>query len=162
MMRAAGIVALCALAVVGLRTEVVDPVRVDGVSMAPTLEEGQVIVVNKRDRHPVRGDVVIVRSPKDGEPVMKRVVGVEGDVVAIRDALLFVNDVEVKEPYVDHEMIDALFYGPVTVGRGSVLVMGDNRANSIDSRSYGDVPLRDVTGTVVLRLWPFEGDLSAR
>ena len=69
-------------------------------------------------------------------------------------AILFVNGVQVQEPYVDHESIEALYYGPVTVARGSVLVMGDARANSIDSRSHGDVPLRDVTGIAVARLWP--------
>ncbi len=147
-------VALMVLAAVGLRTLVVEPVRVASASMAPTLEEGDVVVVNKLDRAPGRGDLVTLLSPQDGERVLKRVVGVGGDVVAIRDAILYVNDVEVAEPYVDHASIDALYYGPVTVTRGSVLVLGDNRASSIDSRLYGEVPLPDVTGTVVARLWP--------
>lgn len=93
--------------------------------------------------------------------MMKRVVGVGGDVVAIRDAILFVNDVEVKEPFVDHESIDALYYGPITVTRGSILVLGDARANSIDSRTYGVVPLNDVTGTVIASLWPVGGNPSS-
>lgn len=147
-------VVLTALAVVGLRAEVAEPVRVTGVSMAPTLEKGQFVVVNKRDRTPERGDLITLRSPVNGERMLKRVIGLGGDVVDIRDAILFVNDVEVKEPYVDHESIDALYYGPVTVAKGSVHVMGDARADSIDSRSYGDVPLRDVTGTVVARILP--------
>ena len=154
MIRAALAVALTALAVVGLRAEVVEPVRVASTSMAPVLEQGDVVVVHKLDREPARDDLVTLRSPQDGERVLKRVVGVGGDVVAIRDAILYVNDVEVQEPYVDHESIDALYYGPVTVTRGSVLVLGDSRADSIDSRSYGEVSLRDVTGTVVARLWP--------
>ena len=154
MIRAALAVALTALAVVGLRAEVVEPVRVASDSMAPTLRQGEVVVVNKRARTPARDDLVTLRSPQDGERVLKRVVGVGGDVVAIRDAILYVNDVEVQEPYVDHESIDALYYGPVTVTKGSVLVLGDSRADSIDSRSYGEVSLRDVTGTVVVRLWP--------
>ena len=151
---AASAAVLTALAVVGLRAEVVEPVRIAGVSMAPTLESDQLVLVDKRDRTPERGDLITLRSPENGERVLKRVVGIGGDVVDIRDAVLFVNDVEVKEPYVDHESIDALYYGPVTVSRGSVLVMGDARADSIDSRTYGDVPLRDVTGTVIARLWP--------
>ena len=154
-------VVLTALAVVGLRAEVAEPVRVDGGSMAPTLEQGQVVVINKRDREPSRGDVITLRSPLDGERVLKRVVGVSGDVVAIRDALLYVNEVEVVEPYVDHESIDALYYGPVTVAKGSVLVLGDARANSVDSRKYGNVSLRDVTGTVVARIWPPGADPSS-
>jgi signal peptidase I len=152
--RAALAVALTALVMLGLRAEVVEPVRVAGGSMAPTLHTGQVVVVNKRDRTPARGDLITFRSSPNGELMLKRVVGLGGDVVDIRDAILFVNDVQVSEPYVDHGSIDALYYGPVTVAAGSVLVMGDARASSIDSRTYGDVPLQDVTGTAVVRLWP--------
>jgi signal peptidase I len=150
----ASVMVLTALAVVGLRTEVVEPVRVAGVSMAPTLQKGQVVLVSKRDREPERGDLITLRSPQDGRPVVKRVIGVGGDVVDIRDAILFVNNNRVSEPYVDHETIDALYYGPVTVATGSVLVMGDARADSVDSRTYGDVPLTEVTGTVAASLWP--------
>lgn len=152
--RVALAVALTALLLIVVRAEIVEPVRVAGVSMAPTLEEGQVVVVNKRDRTPTRGDLITFRSPQEGELMLKRVVGIGGDVVDIRDSILFVNDVQVSEPYVDHESIDALYYGPVTVAAGSVLVMGDARASSIDSRTYGDVPLQDVVGTAVVRLWP--------
>jgi len=155
MIRSAALaIALTALVLVGLRIEVVEPVRVTGTSMAPTLEKGDVVVVNKRDRTPERGDLITLRSPQNGERMLKRVVGVGGDIVDIRDAILFVNDVEVKEPYVDHDSIDALYYGPVPVSAGSVLVLGDARAGSIDSRAYGLVPLQDVTGTVLARLWP--------
>lgn len=160
--RAALAVAMMVLAVVGLRAEVLEPVRVAGASMAPTLEQGDVVVVNKLDTEPARGDLITLRSPQDGERVLKRVVGVGGDVVAIRDAILYVNDVEVLEPYVDHESIDALYYGPVTVATGSVLVLGDSRADSIDSRAYGQVSLHDVTGTVVARLWPPGPNASSR
>lgn len=152
--RAGLAVAVMVFVVVGLRAEVVAPVRVASGSMAPTLQEGDVVVVSKLDKDPARGDLVTLRSPQDGELVLKRVVGVGGDVVAIRDAILYVNDMEIEEPYVDHESIDALYYGPVTVTMGSVLVLGDSRADSIDSRSYGEVSLHDVTGTVVARLWP--------
>ena len=162
MIRAAVGVALAALAVVGLRAEVAEPVRVTGGSMAPTLRQGDVVMVNKRDQTPGRGDLVTLRSPDDGARVVKRVVAVGGDIVAIRDAVLFVNDVKVEEPYVDHESVDALYYGPVTVQRGSVLVLGDARADSIDSRSYGPVPLHEVTGTVVARLWPTGTDRPRR
>ena len=152
--RSALAVAVMVLAVVGVRGRVVEPVRVAGASMAPTLEQGDVVVVNKLDREPGRGDLVTFRSPLDGTRMLKRVVGVGGDVVAIRDAILYVNDVEVQEPFVDHESIDALYYGPVTVTQRAVLVLGDFRADSTDSRTYGEVSLRNVTGTVVARLWP--------
>lgn len=154
LIRAAATVALVALAVVGLRALVIEPVRVASGSMTPTLGKGDVVVVNKLDREPARGDLVTFRSPQDGERVVKRVVGIGGDVVAIRDAILYVNEVEVDEPYVDHESIDALYYGPVTVANGWVLVLGDARADSIDSTTYGAVSAGEITGTVVSRLWP--------
>jgi len=147
-------VALTALVLVGLRVGAVEPVKVSGISMSPTLEKGQVVAINRLDRDPQRGDLITIRSPQNGERMLKRVVGVSGDIVDIRDAILFVNDVEANEPFVDHKAIDALYYGPVTVSKGAVLVMGDNRDDSIDSRLYGDVPLSDVTGTVIARLWP--------
>lgn len=147
-------VATTAMVLLGLRAWVVEPVRVSGISMVPTLEKGQVTLVDKRDRDPARGDLITFRSPADGSKMLKRVVGVGGDVVDIRDAILFVNGVEVPEPYVDHAAIDAVYYGPVTVSDGAVLVMGDAREDSIDSRTYGEVPLDDVTGTVLFRLLP--------
>jgi signal peptidase I len=146
--------ALTALVLVGLRVGVVEPVKITGISMSPTLVKGNIVLVNKRDHSPERGELVTLRSPANGERMLKRVVGVGGDIVDIRDAILFVNDVEAKEPFVDHKSIDALYYGPVVVPAGSVLVMGDNRDDSIDSREYGEVPLDKVTGTVLGRLWP--------
>ena len=96
-------VALTALVLVGLRVGVVEPVKVAGISMSPTLVKGDVVLVNKRDRNLERGDLITLRSPENGERMLKRVVGVGGDVVDIRDAILFVNDVEAKEPFVDHK-----------------------------------------------------------
>ena len=145
---------LTALVLVGLRVGVVEPVQVAGISMSPTLKKGEVVMVNRRDRNPELGDLITIRSPKDGERMLKRVVGVGGDVVEIRDAILFLNNVAAKEPFVNHKSIDALYYGPVTISKGAVLVMGDARAESIDSREYGEVPLDKVTGTVLARLWP--------
>jgi signal peptidase I len=80
------------------------------------------------------------------------VVGLPGDHVAIRDALLYVNDQRVDEPYVDHKAIDALFYGPVVVPADSILVLGDARAASVDSRVYGPVSSDRLIGTVAMRV----------
>ena len=109
-------------------------------SMSPTLVKGDVVWVNKRDRTPERGDLITLRSRQNGERMLKLVVGVGGDVVDIRDAITFVNDVGVNEPYVDHKSIDALYYDPVIVSAGAVLVMGDARADSIEFRTYCEVP----------------------
>ena len=149
-------VALVAAALLGLvlvRAFVAEPVRVDGDSMAPTLRSGDVVLVD-RTGSPRVGQVLLVRDPTDGRPVVKRVVAVGGQTVEIRDAYLYVDGIRVDEPYVDHSGIDGVYFGPSSVPAGSVFVLGDSRDGSIDSRVFGPVPVAAVTGHVVLRLWP--------
>jgi signal peptidase I len=121
-------------------------------SMAPTIARGDRVVVDKvlwRLRDLGRGDLVTFSSPVDGERLVKRVVGVAGDTVALEDAVLVVNGRPVREPYVDHSRIDGTYFGPVTVPPDHLFVLGDNRFGSIDSRVYGPVPLDAVTGRVL-------------
>ena len=146
------------LVVLAVRTELIGAQRIGSDSMEQTLRRGDVVLVVRHGAGPPhRGDLVTFRSPQDGVASLKRVVGTAGDRVAIEDAVLSVNGRDVDEPYVDHRAIDALYYGPVKVPAGSLLVLGDARAISIDSRHYGPVPERLVTGRVVLRLWPLLG-----
>jgi signal peptidase I len=149
-----GALALVAV-VVGLRMFVVAPVRVTGDSMEPTLRGGQVVLVDKLDTDGLsRGDLVVFHSPGDGTSAVKRVIGIPGDRVVIRDAVLSVNDREVQEPYVDPASIDGLYTPTTTVPEGRIFVLGDNRGHSIDSRNHGPVELDEVQGRVVVRLWP--------
>jgi signal peptidase I len=138
-----------------LRGNVIGSYRVESGSMEPTLCPGDRVLVDKRVGGPdlERGDLVVVTPPGEQQLVVKRVVGLPGDRLAIRDALLFVNGNRVKEPYVDHKSIDALFYGPLVVPPAQIYVMGDNRAESIDSRDYDGVPYGSVQGRVVVRWW---------
>jgi signal peptidase I len=138
-----------------LRGNVLGSYRVESGSMEPTLCAGDRVLVDKRVSGPdlQRGDLVVVTPPGEQQLVVKRVVGLPGDRLAIRDALLFVNGHKVKEPYVDHKSIDALFYGPLAVPSRQIYVMGDNRADSIDSRDYDGVPFDSVQGRVLLRWW---------
>lgn len=150
-------IAVVLLAVVVVRTLVLYPVRVAGDSMAPTLQRGDAVLVQRL--HPWasgvhRGDLVAFTSPQDGARTVKRVVGVGGDTVVIRDARLEVNGTQVDEPFVDHESIDALYTPTVTVPPGELFLLGDNRAGSVDSRAYGTVPAGLVDGTVLVRIWP--------
>jgi signal peptidase I len=144
------VVLLAAVAVVLLlRAEVVAAVKIGSDSMAPTLRRGDTALLDKitlRVRDPRREDVVAFRSPQDGELTVKRVVGVAGDTVELRDAVLYVNGTEVDEPGIDIAADDGTWYGPVTVPPDTVFLMGDNRANSIDSRAFGAVPVADVVG----------------
>jgi signal peptidase I len=149
-------VALLAVTVVVLLGAfVVEPVRIGSNSMSPTLEVGQRVLIDKatyRFRAPHDGELIAFHAPPTGELTVKRVVGVGGDRVAIRDGVLFVNGDKVHEPYVDHAMVDSVYFGPVVVPSGTVFVMGDNRGESIDSRVYGAVPRSDVIGRVI-PLW---------
>jgi signal peptidase I len=138
-----------------LRGNVLGSYRVESGSMEPTLCAGDQVLVDKRveGQEVERNDLVVVTPPGDPRLVVKRVVGVPGDRLAIRDALLFVNGRRVNEPYVDHDSIDALFYGPLVVPDEEIYVMGDNRAESIDSRDYDGVPFDRVQGRVLLTWW---------
>lgn len=140
-------------AVLLVRGVVAEPREVASESMEPTLHPGSVVLVDKigpRLRGIHRDDVVVFASPQDGRESVKRVVAVAGQHVAIRDAELYVDDVLVDEPQVDHSRIDGLYFGPVTVPAQSVFVLGDARAGSVDSRVYGAVPLGAISGRVAM------------
>ncbi len=163
--------------------------RVDGNSMNPSLHSGAVMLLLKFPRWghawrltPLpyrRGDIVIFKAPPDSEYAwetlsfgglyslrhrpynIKRVVGLPGDVVEIRNGLLRVNGERVVEPYASGAA--AQDEAPVRVPPSSVYVLGDNRllAESVDSRFYGAVSVRDVAGTADVRLWPWgHGDAA--
>ncbi|WP_427007535.1 signal peptidase I [Pseudarthrobacter sp. H2] len=140
------------LAVLAVRSWLVEPVTVSSDSMAPTIPSGSVVLLYKPAAaagwiH--NGVVVAFGSPIDGRTVIKRVIAGAGQSIAIRDSELFVDDVAVVEPFVDHSRIDATYFGPVTVPAGSVFVLGDNRGVSIDSRDFGAVPLTSIQGTLL-------------
>ena len=140
-----------------LRPFVAEPFSITTASMDPTLRAGDSVLATKfayRLAGPERGDVILFEAPTDGAPTIKRVVGVAGDTVAVRDGVLFVNGEKTREGYVDYNLTDATFFGPTDVPDDSVYVMGDNRANSLDSRSYGPVPEEDILGGIDLRIWP--------
>jgi signal peptidase I len=149
------LVALAVLLV--LRETVATPVRISSASMEPTLGVGNVVLVSQQPpglEDLDHGDLVTFTSPEDGRRTVKRVVGLPGDSVVIKDSVLYVNDRVVDEPYVDHAAIDAYYSRTYTVPDGKVFLLGDNRGNSIDSRDYGAVPAGDLLGRVLLRLWP--------
>jgi signal peptidase I len=149
------VVLAAATAVVVIRAEVAETVRISSDSMVPTLARGDDVLVEKvtpRLGRVRRGDLVVFTDPKDGEPALKRVVGLAGDTVEIRDAVLFVNSERAVEPQVDLAAYDGAWFGPARVPAGQLFVLGDNRAHSVDSRAYGGVPEEDVDGRVLWRL----------
>lgn len=138
--------------IIAARLWLVEPLIVSSNSMEPTIPSGSVVLLYKPGVAAgwLRAGVVVAfASPVDGQTVIKRVVAGEGESVAIRDAELYVDDVAIPEPYVDHSRIDATYFGPEEVAMGSVFVMGDNRGVSIDSRDFGAVPVTAIRGILL-------------
>jgi len=126
-------------------------------SMVPTLEVNDRVLVNKfiyRFSKQKRGDIIVFEAPDSEEDLIKRVEGVPGDRITVVHGSLIVNGVRQEEPYLNRELPDRSTYGPVKVPAGHVFVMGDNRANSADSRIFGPVSEEYVIGKAFLRVWP--------
>jgi len=140
-----------------IRSFVVEPVRVRGDSMEPTLNAGAVLVIDKvtfhgRDAH--RGDVIVTHDPRTGSLIVKRVVATAGDSVGIDNGRLMLNGRIIAEDYVDNHDMGGFYFGPDVVPPGHVFLLGDNRADSIDSRAFGAVPIDSIDGRVLTRIWP--------
>ncbi len=132
--------------------------RVEGQSMAPTLEDQDRLIVNKaayKLGEPRRGDIAMLWYPVDPDKsFVKRVIAEEGDKVRIVDGHVFVNDVELDDAYVPSEYRGHDDWGPQVIPEGYYFVMGDHRNNSSDSRHWGPVPKKYIIGKVQLRWWP--------
>lgn len=121
--------------------------------MLPALADRDLLLVNRRDRAPARGDIVVFDPPTRGESIfIKRVVALPGDTVAIRDGQIRVNGVVVEEPYVRAR---TQYRYPLdgresaTIPAGAIFVLGDNRNNSADSHAFGPVALASVKGMLL-------------
>lgn len=132
-------------------------IRVDGSSMEPNFHNGDYVVVNRlayRAGEITRGDVVVFPYPKNPEvDYIKRVIGLPGDRVAVYDGKVFVNGDDITEPY----LLEVPYgnYAEHIVPEGSVFVLGDNRNNSEDSRSWGFLSIDEIIGKAIFRYWPF-------
>ena len=136
------------------------PVKVEGTSMAPLLSDQERIFINKfvyRFEPIERGDVVVFWYPLDhSKSFIKRVVGLPGETVEIRQGRVYVNGKLVPEPYVPPQYEDLTDFGPVRVPRESYFVMGDHRVSSNDSRVFGPVASRYIYGRAVFAYWPVD------
>ena len=134
--------------------------RVDGLSMAPTLQDHDRLIVNKlvyELGEPRPGDIVMLYYPLNPEKMfVKRVIAKEGDTVRIVDGHVYVNDVPLHDDYVPEEFRSHDDWGPTVVQQGYYFVMGDHRNNSSDSRHWGPVPKKYIVGKVKVRWWPLQ------
>jgi signal peptidase I len=137
-------------------------IRVESVSMRETLLPGDFVLVNRmaynvRDfttGEVKRGDVIVFDPPFAApEPYIKRVIGLPGEVVSIKDGRLFVDDTLMQESYIQ---VSFHSNGSWEVPQNEIFVMGDNRNNSSDSRSWGTVPIENIIGKALFVYWPFE------
>ena len=136
-------------------------IRVDGPSMSDTLLNGDrlyVDVLDMRREGPSRFDVVILHYPNRKENFVKRVIGVPGDTIEVKEGTLIINGVEYEEPYLTPERTTSFSRAAsnftVTLGDDEYFVMGDNRDNSNDSRRIGVITRDKFVGKVLRIIWP--------
>lgn len=130
--------------------------RIEGFSMEPNFHDGQFLLVNKvvyMLHPPDRGDVVIFRFPNNpARDFIKRIIGLPGDRVEIKEGTVYINGEVLHETYPLNE--GSYSYGPVIVGPDEYFVLGDNRNNSSDSHSWGMLPAKDLIGKAWISYWP--------
>ncbi len=130
-------------------------IRVDGESMEPTLLSGEYVMVNRlsyRFGSPQRGDIIIFHPPiNPGEEYVKRVIGLPGDEVEVKNKVVYVNGQALDETYLN---VTTNYPGTWRVPAGQLFVLGDNRNNSEDSHDWGTLPMANIIGKAVLIYWP--------
>jgi len=173
-----------------IRPFIVQAFKIPSGSMIPSLLIGDHLLVNKfligttveipftnitlfhmpGLRKPERGDIVVFKYPEDpNRDFIKRIIAVEGDLIEGRQKRIFVNGVELKEPYIQH--VDRLLaagqmarrdtFGPEIVPKGKLFVMGDNRDASYDSRFWGYVDRKDLRGKAFIIYWSWDSDSNS-
>jgi signal peptidase I len=139
---------------------VVQPVKVEGTSMLPRLHDGERIFVNKLIYYGLpklaRGDIIVFWYPNDpSKSYIKRIIGLPGETVEVREGRILINSVELQESYLDPQLnLSHSSQSPIQVKEHYYFVMGDNRDHSSDSRFWGLVPEKYIYGKALLRYWP--------
>ena len=130
--------------------------RVEGQSMEPNLHPSERLIIEKisyRFTPPHRGDIIVLRRPdRASVPLIKRVIGLPGETVEIKDGNVYVDGESLCESYLNQTTLGNM--SRLLVPEGHVFVLGDNRRASNDSRAFGVVPFDDIVGKAWLRYWP--------
>ncbi len=161
--------------VLAIKAFVVNPYRIPSSSMEPTLHCAKPDIgceATYSDRvlacrfcyhfwSPKRGDIVVFKTPPKAEiacgaggTFVKRLIGLPGDTWEERDGYVYINGKKLNEPYIQQDRRDDRTLGPLKIPEGQYFMMGDNRASSCDSRSWGTVPHGNLIGKVIATYWP--------
>ncbi|WP_050635432.1 signal peptidase I [Candidatus Stoquefichus sp. SB1] len=154
---------------IGIFKFVVIPVRIDGISMENTLHDKSIAMINAigvKEENIHRFDIVVIYSETLKEKIIKRVIGMPGDTIEFKDDILYVNNQETPQDFLDKDFVEEskITYNAknftddfkVTVNEGEYFVMGDNRLRSTDSRDLGAFTIDDIIGMKGLVIFPFD------
>ena len=141
------------LVVMTIRTFIFTPIIVDGESMAPTLDGGELMILKKYDTSYERFDIVVVNKSVEGDNLIKRVIGLPGEIIRYKGNRLYINDEIIDDVYADGETEN---FQEIKLGEDEYFLMGDNREISKDSRTIGVIKKSEIEGTVGIVLYPFK------
>jgi len=140
------------LVVVSIRTFIVTPILVQGESMVPTLDGGEIMLLKKYDTSYERFDIVVVNKSVEGDNLIKRVIALPGETIRYKSNRLYINDKIIEDVY---SYGNTGNFQEITLGKDEYFLMGDNREISKDSRTLGIIKKSEITGTVGIIIYPF-------
>ena len=143
-----------------IRYFLIQPFYVEGASMEPSFQSHEYLIIDEityRFQEPARGDVVVLRYPRDPQQYfIKRIIGLPGERIKITDGTVFINGEQLQESYLSQEYATSYTMDELTLAPMEFFVMGDNRANSLDSRSFGPLSRNNIVGRAWIRGWPID------
>jgi signal peptidase I len=156
-------VAVISLAIIlPVRYFLIQPFYVKGASMEPNFYDHEYLIIDEisyRFNEPQRGDIIVFKYPKDNKQYfIKRIIGLPGEHVKIDNDGVYINDIKLKESYLDanvETLLPLRGYGDVVLAEDEYFLLGDNRGQSLDSRVFGPIKSNLIVGRTWIRGWPF-------